>query len=331
MKRPDSPQPVSLIEAIIPVASLILLVGLSYFLFGDAGAVGPNQVALVVATHDRGVHRLAPRPLARRAGQGRRGQCRHRHRRDLHPVRRGRADRHLGAQRHAGGDGLLRAAAAEPQLLLRHRLRDLRPRRGQHRQLVDGRRHHRRRLHGHRRQHGAQPGHCRGRGDLGRLFRRQVLAALGLGQSGRRGGRGRSLPAHSRNAADLDMSLAIALAVFFMLGEPGDYDATDKMAAIQRRVRDLADPVPAAGRGRRAGAAPVPAVHGDLPGRHRRRRARRVRGAGARHQVCRRRRAAGVAGAAEGRLARAGERLHTRPPASRRWTCWRRAAAWTAC
>ncbi len=37
-------------EAIIPVASLVLLVGLSYFLFGDAGAVGPNQVALVVAT-----------------------------------------------------------------------------------------------------------------------------------------------------------------------------------------------------------------------------------------------------------------------------------------
>lgn len=37
-------------EAIVPVASLILLVALSYFLFGDAGAGGPNQVALVVAT-----------------------------------------------------------------------------------------------------------------------------------------------------------------------------------------------------------------------------------------------------------------------------------------
>jgi NhaC family Na+:H+ antiporter len=34
----------------VPVASLILLVGLSYFLFGDAGAMGPNQVALVVST-----------------------------------------------------------------------------------------------------------------------------------------------------------------------------------------------------------------------------------------------------------------------------------------
>ena len=50
MKTPDPPQPLSLAEAIVPVASLILLVALSYFLFGDAGAAGPNQVALVVAT-----------------------------------------------------------------------------------------------------------------------------------------------------------------------------------------------------------------------------------------------------------------------------------------
>lgn len=40
----------SFLEAAIPVASLILLVGLSYYLFGDAGASGPNQVALIVAT-----------------------------------------------------------------------------------------------------------------------------------------------------------------------------------------------------------------------------------------------------------------------------------------
>ena len=50
MKRPDPPQPPGLVEALIPVASLIVLVGLSYFLFGDGGAMGPNQVALVVAT-----------------------------------------------------------------------------------------------------------------------------------------------------------------------------------------------------------------------------------------------------------------------------------------
>lgn len=50
VKRPSQPQPLSLLEAAVPVASLILLVGLSYFLFGDAGALGPNQVALVIAT-----------------------------------------------------------------------------------------------------------------------------------------------------------------------------------------------------------------------------------------------------------------------------------------
>ena len=50
MNSQDSAPPLSLAEAIVPVAALILLVGLSYFLFGDAGAAGPNQVALVVAT-----------------------------------------------------------------------------------------------------------------------------------------------------------------------------------------------------------------------------------------------------------------------------------------
>jgi len=50
VSAPDQPQPLALWEAITPVACLIGLVGLSYFLFGDAGASGPNQVALVVAT-----------------------------------------------------------------------------------------------------------------------------------------------------------------------------------------------------------------------------------------------------------------------------------------
>ena len=45
-----SPQPLSLTEAIIPIASLIVLVAVSYWFFGDGGASGPNQVALSVAT-----------------------------------------------------------------------------------------------------------------------------------------------------------------------------------------------------------------------------------------------------------------------------------------
>jgi NhaC family Na+:H+ antiporter len=47
---PDASQPLSLAEALVPVAALIFLIGLSFFLFGDAGAAGPNQIALVVAT-----------------------------------------------------------------------------------------------------------------------------------------------------------------------------------------------------------------------------------------------------------------------------------------
>ncbi|MPZ35934.1 MAG: Na+/H+ antiporter NhaC [Rhodospirillales bacterium] len=50
MTIPDQRPAPSVLEAAIPVASLILLVALSYYLFGDAGGGGPNQVALIVAT-----------------------------------------------------------------------------------------------------------------------------------------------------------------------------------------------------------------------------------------------------------------------------------------
>ena len=50
MRRPQTPEPLSVFEALVPITSLVALVGLSFYLFGDAGAVGPNQVALVVAT-----------------------------------------------------------------------------------------------------------------------------------------------------------------------------------------------------------------------------------------------------------------------------------------
>src|SRR5262249_7539877 len=50
MATPNTPQPLSLTQALIPIPSLIILVAISYYLFGDAGALGPNQVALVFAT-----------------------------------------------------------------------------------------------------------------------------------------------------------------------------------------------------------------------------------------------------------------------------------------
>jgi hypothetical protein len=46
---PAGPRPLTMTEAAIPIVALIGLVGLSFFLFGGAGAKGPNQVALVLA------------------------------------------------------------------------------------------------------------------------------------------------------------------------------------------------------------------------------------------------------------------------------------------
>ena len=45
-----TPRPLTTVEALIPIVSLIGLVTLSFVLFGDAGALGPNQIALVAAT-----------------------------------------------------------------------------------------------------------------------------------------------------------------------------------------------------------------------------------------------------------------------------------------
>ena len=45
--RPDTPKPLGLAAALVPVVALVVLLGLSFFLFGDAAASGPNQVALV--------------------------------------------------------------------------------------------------------------------------------------------------------------------------------------------------------------------------------------------------------------------------------------------
>lgn len=47
--RPGAVRPLTMTEAAIPVVALILLVAISFALFGDAGAMGPNQVALVMA------------------------------------------------------------------------------------------------------------------------------------------------------------------------------------------------------------------------------------------------------------------------------------------
>lgn len=45
-----APEPLTLIEALVPVVILVLLLGLSYYLFGDDAAAGPNQIALMFCT-----------------------------------------------------------------------------------------------------------------------------------------------------------------------------------------------------------------------------------------------------------------------------------------
>lgn len=44
----DGPQPLTVGEALLPVAGLIILLAMAYFLFGDAAAGGPNQIALTI-------------------------------------------------------------------------------------------------------------------------------------------------------------------------------------------------------------------------------------------------------------------------------------------
>ena len=45
--RPGTPQPLGLVAALVPVVTLVGLLGLSFFFFGDEAASGPNQVALI--------------------------------------------------------------------------------------------------------------------------------------------------------------------------------------------------------------------------------------------------------------------------------------------
>src|SRR5690606_13391015 len=47
VRRSAAPEPLGLAAALVPVVALVGLLGLSFYLFGDAAAGGPNQIALV--------------------------------------------------------------------------------------------------------------------------------------------------------------------------------------------------------------------------------------------------------------------------------------------
>jgi NhaC family Na+:H+ antiporter len=49
-RRSPSPRPLGLAAALLPVAALVGLPGLSFYLFGDAAASGRSQVARVLCS-----------------------------------------------------------------------------------------------------------------------------------------------------------------------------------------------------------------------------------------------------------------------------------------
>ncbi len=221
-------------EAAIPIVALIVLVGLSFFLFGDAGAKGPNQVALVLAA-------MIGLVIGRRAGYTAE-QLREAaiasvgtgRRRDLHPVRGRRADGRLGDERHADGHGLLRAAAAEPELLLHDDRAHLRHRRLQRRQLLDRGGDDRHRAGRHRPSTWTStPRSQRGQSSPGRTSATSRRHCRTPPTSPPRSAARTSTSTCARCCGPSIPALAITLAIFFFMGSPGDFDATEKLDSIR--------------------------------------------------------------------------------------------------
>ena len=268
-----APRALGLAAALVPVVALVGLLGLSFFLFGDAAAVGaePGGARLLLDRGDR--RRLAARALDRRPAR-RRGRQRHRRAAgDLHSAVGRRADRHLGAQRHADRHGLLRAAAAQPRLLLPDRLPDLPRRRRVDRQLLDRRRHPRHRPDGGRPRDGARS-------------RRSPPArsspAPTSATSSRRSPAPPTSPAPppgptststsaSRSGPPCPRSL-VALVLFWSLGSPVEFDPAGVTARIEAAFQPSLDPLRSAGARARARDHALAALRRHLPRRARRRR-----------------------------------------------------------
>ena len=80
---------------------------------------------------------------------------------------------------------------------------------------------------------GLDPAITAGRHHLGRLLRRHHVAPVGFGQPRGRRRRRRTSTTTSANVLPISAgALAISLGIFWLLGSPGSFDATDKMRAI---------------------------------------------------------------------------------------------------
>ena len=119
----------------------------------------------------------------------------------------------------------------------------------QHRQLLDGRRHHRHRPDGHCREHGPVAGDHGRRGHLRRLFRRQGLAPLGYRQpgDGRRRARISTTTSASRCGPRSPRS-SLAVVLFCLARQPRRLRCDRRCSAsIESNIHDLALGLPAAG------------------------------------------------------------------------------------
>ena len=266
MAKPDQPQPLTFVEALIPVVSLILLVALSFYLFGDAGAKGPNQVALVMATmiavfigwrRDFTLDELREAAVEHWLGP----RC------DLYPVGRRLVDRHLGA---VSGTLLAMVYYGLQMLSLNYfyvtaaalcaivsfsigsswtavgtigiglmgislawdSIRRLPPR-----AMISG------------------------------SYFGDTTSPLSDSANLAAAAAGADLYQHIRETVLTSvLALAIALSVFWTLGSPGDFDASGKIAAIEELVPHFARLFRATGPGRRSCADSIPAIHLDLAG-----------------------------------------------------------------
>ena len=180
-ERPPTggPRPPSLLDALLPIVVLIGLLALTIALFGVSATDGPLQVALLLSAAFASLIAFKNGYTVAVSRRGGRGRGHHRDECGLHPARGRRADRHLEHGRHDPDRRRHRHPAGQPDLVLLHHRRRVRPGGHGHGQLVDHRGHPGCRVRRH--EHRARPrrGGRGRRGHLRGVLRRQDDAAVG--------------------------------------------------------------------------------------------------------------------------------------------------------
>ena len=327
----------SLLDAIIPVVTLVGLIGLTIWLFGTDATGGPLQVALLTSTMVAGFVALKNGHTVVRVREAVVGGISSALSAVFILLAVGSL---IGAWNMAGHDPdrrLLRHRAAERDLVLRRDGDRVRAGRAGHRQLVDHRRHPRRRVRGPGPDPRRGPGDRGRRGDLGRLLRRQDDADLRDDRPRAVDGRRRDDPgAHRRHALDVGAghrpvdpwlrdhrpdgrAARHGLRPERRAGDPGRRSSTSRCSTWCRWCCSSCCPSAARPRSSPSSAAPSSrpcSASSPSPRRWRRSWARRPEPS--RHALDR-------------DLLRAGHRVRVEQPATRRSTRCSRAAGWRRC